>query len=159
MEIFLRIKFQWTNFTRSEFRFDGGGVIGERARFSMIGGGGGGATFFGIFLRLLIKTVEVVLFEEVILGDDSRFILTFEGDLLIVDVCSILIGSFWESLFVGGCNGFFNGICVVGFDGDGVGVGSFFLVIRFVDDWMEGFMSGSDFNFDDGRDLDNDESK
>jgi hypothetical protein len=24
---------------------------------------------------------------------------------------------------------------------------------------MEGFMSGSDFNFDDGRDLDNDESK
>jgi hypothetical protein len=85
--------------------------------------------------------------------------LTFEGDLFIVDVCSILIGSFWESLFAGICIGFFNGIGVVVFDGDGVGVGSFFLVIRFVDDWMEGLMSGSDFNFNDGRDLDNDESK
>jgi hypothetical protein len=64
----------------------------------MIGGGGGGsgggATFFGIFFKLLIKTVEVVLFDEVIFGDDSRFRLTFEGDLFVLDVCSILIEIF-----------------------------------------------------------------
>jgi hypothetical protein len=83
------------DFTRSEFLFDNGGVIGERARFSIgSGGGSGGATFLGIFFRLLIRTVEVVLFEDVIFGDDSRFILTFEGDLFIVDVGSILIELF-----------------------------------------------------------------
>jgi len=93
-EINLKIKY----FTRSEFLFDDdGGVIGERARFSIIGGGGGsgtGATFFGIFFKLLIKTVEVVLFEEGIFGDDSRLILTFEGDFIVIDVGSILIEIF-----------------------------------------------------------------
>jgi hypothetical protein len=84
-------------FTRSPFLFDGGGVIGERGRLSITGGGGGGggAIFFGIFFRLLIKPVEVVLFEEgFTLGDDSRLILIFDGDLFIVDVGSILIEIF-----------------------------------------------------------------
>ena len=149
----------WMCLTRSEFLFEGGGVIGERARFSMTGGGGGGggATFFGIFLRLLIKTVDVVLFEGVIFGDDSRFILIFEGDLFVVDVCSILIGIFCEDLFVGIGIGFFNGIDVLVFEGEGNG--SFFLVIRVVNNCGEGLMSCSGFNFDDGRDLDNDESE
>ena len=84
-------------FTRSEFLFDGGGVIGDLARFSIIGGGGGGgggATFFGIFFKLLIKTVEVVLFDELIFGESSLLILIFDGDLIIVDVVSLLIESF-----------------------------------------------------------------
>jgi hypothetical protein len=117
-------------FTRSEFLFDDGGVIGERIRFSIGGGGGGGsggATFFGIFFKLLIRTVDVVLFDEVRFGDDSRFILIFDGDLFIEDVCSILIEIFCEGLFDGICIGFFNGICVLVFDGDGTA--SFFLII------------------------------
>ncbi len=141
-------------FTRSPFLFDGGGVIGERGRLSITGGGGGGggAIFFGIFFRLLIKPVEVVLFEEgFTLGDDSRLILIFDGDLFIVDVGSILIEIFWDGLLAGICIGFFNGIDVVGFDGDGTA--SFFLGIRLVDDWIEGFKSGSDLIFIDGRDL------
>lgn len=147
--------------TRSEFLFDGGGVIGDLARFSIIGGGGGGgggATFFGIFFKLLIKTVEeVVLFDEGIFGDDSRLTLIFVGDLFIVGVGSVLIGIFCVGLFVGiVIGGFFNGIGVVNFDGDGTA--SFFFEITFVDDWIEGFNSESVLSFDDGRGLVDDKS-
>lgn len=134
--------------------------MGDRARFSITGGGGGGgggAAFFGIFFRLLIKTVEVVLFDEGIFGDDSRLTLIFDGDLFIVDVGSILIEIFCAGLFEVICIGFFNGIGVVNFDGDGTA--SFFFDITFVvDDWMEGFISESILSFDDGRGLDNVES-
>jgi hypothetical protein len=121
--------------TRSEFLFDGGGVIGDRGRRLITGGGGGGGgtIFFGIFFRLLIKTVELVLFEGGLIGDDSRLILTFDGDLLVVDVGSILIEIFGGGLVTGICIGFFNGgIDVFGFDGDGTA--SFFFGIRLVDD-------------------------
>ena len=146
------------SFTRSELRLDGGGVIGDRARFSVIGGrggGSGGTTFFGIFFKLLIETVEAVLFEGGRLGDDSRLIFTLDGDFMTGVVCSTLIGIFCIGLFVGICMGFFDGICgaLVAFDGDGTG--SFFFVAM-----MIGFMSFSAFNFVvDGRDFDMDGSR
>lgn len=70
--------------------------MGDLARFSTVGGGGGGATFFGIFFRLLIEAVGFVLFELDVfgIGDDSRLMLTFDGDLTVVDVGSSLIESF-----------------------------------------------------------------
>ncbi len=58
-------------------------------------------------------------------GDDSRLILTVEGDLLFVDVGSILIEIFGAGLLAGIARGFFNGTCVVDLDGDGTV--SFFL--------------------------------
>ena len=138
-------------------RLDAGGVIGDRARFSVTGGGGGSgnAAFFGIFFRLLIETVEAVLFAGGRLGDDSRLICTLDGDFVTAVVCSTLIGIFCIGLFVGICMGFFNGICgaLVAFDGDGTG--SFFFVAM-----MVGFMSFSAFSFVvDRRDFDSDGSR
>jgi hypothetical protein len=96
------------NFTRSELRLDEGGVMGDRIRFSLLGiggsgGGGGGATFLGIFFRLLIKTVELVLFDDGGgFGDGSCLTWTFSGDLLLVDVGSVFTGIFCDGLFTGG---------------------------------------------------------
>ena len=69
-------KYEKKRFTRSEFLVDGGGVMGDLTRFSMVGGGGGGGrTFLGIFFKLLI---EAVLFEldVFVIGEDSRLIFT-----------------------------------------------------------------------------------
>lgn len=70
------------------------------------------AGFLGIFFRLLIKTVDVVLlFEGMGLGDDSRLTLALEGDLLtaVVVVGSTLMGSLGVGLLPGMAAGFFNG--------------------------------------------------
>lgn len=146
-------------FTRSELLLEGGGVIGERGCFVMTGGGGGGgATFFGIFFKLLIETAEVVVLfdDELTLGDDSRFILIFGGDLFEI-MGSVLIRGFCGGLFVGVCIGFFNEVWVFAFDGDGIG--SFFLIVWLVGVCVTGFASGSGFTFTDGRGLDIDRSK
>lgn len=148
----------WIYFTRSELLVEGE-VIGERGRFPTVGGGGGGgggATFFGIFLRVLIKPVGIVLFDEVTLGEGSRFIGTFEGDL-IVDVGSILTGTFCGGLLGNTCTGFFIVTGVFALDGDGIG--SFFLILKVVDGCVEGFISVSDFILGDGRGFDNKDSE
>lgn len=96
------------DFTRSELRLDDGGVMGDRKRFSLLGngggGGGGGATFLGIFFRLLMRTVELVLFDDGGggFGDGSCLTWIFGGDLLLVDVGSVFTGSFCVGLFTGG---------------------------------------------------------
>ena len=110
------------------------------------GGSGGGTTFLGIFFKLLIKTVALVLFEEVVFGDDSRLIFRFDGDLFIVGMGSSLINGFWAALFVDVAMGFFRGGIV--FDGDDTG--SFFLLIIV----EGGFVSGSAFDLNDGRGFD-----
>lgn len=115
--------------------------MGDRTRFPLLGsgggGGGGGATFFGILFRLLIETVEVVLFDDggggVGFGDGSCLILTFAGgDLLLVDVGSVFTEGFCDGLLDGSGIGFFTVTDVFGFEGDGTA--SFFLTITFVDD-------------------------
>ena len=62
------------------------------------GGGGGGLIFFGIFFKLLIKTVVFILFEAlplVVLGEDSLLMGCVEGDLFtVVDAGSSLIDGF-----------------------------------------------------------------
>lgn len=154
--------------TRSEFRLDGGDVIGERGRFSITGGGGGGgggAIFFGIFFKLLIKTVALVLFEEVFvvfivvvvvgLGEGSLLIGGFEGDFVTVLVVgSALIEIFGTGLLVGATEGFFIGFGVE-FDFDGDGIVSFFFIVTVV---IGGLLSGSLLIFTEGRAL-LDESK
>lgn len=111
-------------------------------------------TFFGIFFRLLIRHGALVLFEEVMLvfGDDSCLLGRFEGDLLMVDVPSSFTEGFEDGLIVVDiAMGFFSGGgAVLAFEGEGID--SFFFVV-------DGFISGSTFTFDDGRDLSNEESR
>lgn len=71
--------------------------------------------FFGIFFKLLIKTVVFILFDELLLvfGDDSFLI----GDLFTVfNVVSSLI----EGFPVDFVNGFFVEFVPVDFEGDGI---------------------------------------
>jgi hypothetical protein len=117
---------------------DGGGVIGERGRFSIIGGGGGGGgggiTFLGIFFKLLIKTVACVLFDEVALGDVSCLTGILNGDLLMVDIGSNLVDVFCDVLLLIMPCDFLTDAGGVAFGGESTG--SFFFVMAVVDGFM-----------------------
>lgn len=134
------------------------GGIDERERLSVTVVD---TSFFGIFLRLLIETVVVELFGEMIFNDgwenDSCLIMTFEGDWTVeIDVCSVLIEVFGGFLFID----FFNTIWefVTGLVFDGIGVDSFFFILIVID-WLEDLISFVDWDlisFVDERGLDTD---
>ena len=89
-----------------------------------------------------------------VFGDDSCLLGRFEGDLLMVDVLSSFTEGFEDGLIVVDIAiGFFigGGGAVLAFEGEGID--SFFFVV------IAGFISGSTFTFDDGRDLSNEESR
>ena len=125
--------------TRSEFRFDDGGLIEERTRFSFVAAtGAGGITFFGIFFRPLIETGPAVLFDEFVFGDASSFVGKLVGDLLLLlDVVSGLSETLTFALFVRVVLFFFVGDVNV----------SFFFATTLTDV----FTSDSVFNFVDER--------